>query len=295
MAIYTGLMVTLLAFLPVSEKIAYLLGTASFIMLTGLIDDIRDLGVRVRLLIQAVASLAMIAGTGLYIESLGDLFGFGEVYLGLWGIPFTVLAVIGVINAFNMVDGIDGLAGGLSLVAILGILAFEGLAGNYRNVDYLLLLACALVPFLLANLGIISRRKIFMGDAGSMFMGYVITWTLINLTQGESQVIEPVNALWCVAIPVMDTLGVMYRRIKRGQSPFQPDREHLHHIFMRAGFCARKTLLTILGSAVAIILLGLVIEAVFPALALYGFSALFLGYGYLLMHAWKLQKLMKGH
>jgi len=293
LAIYAGLMAALLVFLPVSEKISYLLVTASCVMLAGLLDDIWGLSVGVRLVIQVAASLVMINGTGLYIESLGNLFGFGEVTLGFWGIPFTVLAVIGVINAFNMVDGIDGLSGGLALVAILGILGFESLSGNYLNFDYLLLLALALIPFLLTNLSIISKRKIFLGDAGSMFMGYVITWTLINLSQGENNAIEPVNALWCAAIPIIDTLGVMYRRIKKGQSPFKPDREHLHHIFMRAGFSARKTLGVILTLALAICFLGMVLEQLYPAIAFYIFAALFFLYGYLLIHAWKLQKLMK--
>lgn len=293
LAIYCGSMLAFVLFIPFSEKIAYLLVTASFVMLTGMIDDIKDLGVKVRLLVQVAASLVMIYGTGLQIESLGDLFGFGEVSLGIWSVPFTLLAVIGVINAFNMVDGIDGLAAGLALIAILGIVGFEALSGRFQNIEYLILLAFALIPFLLTNLCIISKRKIFMGDAGSMFVGYVIAWELINISQGVDQSIEPVNALWCVAIPVVDTLGVMCRRMKKGQSPFKPDREHLHHIFMRAGLSDRWALVVILGSAVVILMLGLVVQVFIPGVAFYLFAALFFGYGYLLLHAWKLQRLIK--
>jgi UDP-GlcNAc:undecaprenyl-phosphate GlcNAc-1-phosphate transferase len=293
LAVYIGLMVALFIFIPVSDTTAYMLSTASLVMLIGLIDDIKDLGVKVRLLVQVTASLIMINGTGLYIESLGNLFGFGEIRLGLWGIPFTVLAVIGVINAFNMVDGIDGLAGGLSLVAILSILGYETLYGHYLNVEYLILLAVALIPFLLTNLGTLGARKIFMGDAGSMFLGYVIAWTLINLSQGENRVIEPVNALWCAAIPIIDTLGVMVRRIKKKQSPFKPDREHLHHIFMRAGLSDKKTLGLLLSTALMISGLGLLVAQLAPALVFYFFAALFILYAYLLTHAWALQKLIK--
>ena len=119
----------------------------------GLFDDYKDLGSRIRFVIQTLACLVMMTSTGIYVESLGSLFGTGEISLGLWGVPFTVLAVVGFINALNMMDGIDGLAGGISIVAILAVLAFQATDGYFKHVDMLLILGVVLLPYLASNLG----------------------------------------------------------------------------------------------------------------------------------------------
>ena len=173
----------LLASYPTRDKHFYLLASAWFVLLVGFVDDLKDLGVWVRILIQILVCFIMIKGAGIYVESLGDLFGFGEIYIGAWGIPFTIFAVIGLVNAINMSDGIDGLTGSLVLVDIIGIF------------DFLLIMAVTLIPYLLTNLTIVSGRKIFLGDAGSMFIGFILAWELIELSQTPSKAIEPVGVI----------------------------------------------------------------------------------------------------
>jgi UDP-GlcNAc:undecaprenyl-phosphate GlcNAc-1-phosphate transferase len=237
-----------------------LVGTAAVLALVGALDDRFDLSVRDRLLIQAAVVLIVIAGTGVYIHTLGRIFGH-ELALGWFGLPLTVVAVVGLVNAFNMMDGIDGLAGSLELVSIAAILLFAGLA-PLRGVNMLLaLLATASLPFLLANLGFMGR-KIFLGDAGSMLIGYVLAWVLIRMSQVPQTRLSPVNVLWCVALPVFDTLAVMYRRMRQGRSPFKPDRGHIHHILLGAGLGPRATLAALVALAAGIALIGAFVSSV---------------------------------
>ena len=260
LSIYVGVLVAILTVYPIHDKLFYLLISSSLILVAGLVDDLRQLGVWVRILIQAIACLIMIKGAGIYVESLGDLFGMGEIHLGQWGIPFTVIGVIGLVNAINMSDGIDGLTGSLALVATLGVFVFESISGNYRLFDFLLVMSVALVPYLLTNLSVVSKRKIFLGDAGSMFIGFILAWVLIELSQastaGSVNAIEPVNVLWCVALPVIDTFVVIIKRLRAGRSPFAPDRSHFHHMLQDLGLGPRKTLFVMIFIALVLVTLG---------------------------------------
>jgi UDP-GlcNAc:undecaprenyl-phosphate GlcNAc-1-phosphate transferase len=157
LSIYVGVLVAILAVYPLHDKLFYLLASASLILVAGLVDDLKQLGVWVRILIQTIACIIMIKGAGVYVESLGDLFGMGEIHLGQWGIPLTIFAVLGLVNAINMSAGIDGLTGSLALVAIIGVFVFESISGNCRLFDFLLVMAAALVPYLLTNLSIITQ------------------------------------------------------------------------------------------------------------------------------------------
>ena len=270
LSVYVGILVAILAAYPIHDKLFYLLVSASLILVAGLVDDIKQLGVWVRVLIQAIACLIMIKGTGVYVESLGDLFGMGEIHLGQWGIPFTLFGVIGLVNAINMSDGIDGLTGSLALVAVVGVFVFESIGGNFRMLDFLLVVAAALVPYLLTNLSIISERKIFLGDAGSMFIGFILAWVLIELSQSSvesSKAIEPVSVLWCVALPVIDTLIVIIKRLKAGRSPFHPDRSHFHHMLQNLGLGPRQTLLAMIFIALMLVALGGLAQLMLPQIS----------------------------
>lgn len=168
--------------------------------------------------------------------------------------------MIGLLNAFNMMDGIDGLAGGLALVSIGAILLFVSKTPLSGAITVMVLLAAASLPYLAVNLGLIGR-KVFMGDAGSMVVGYLIAWTLIRLSQTPGTHLPPVDVLWCVALPVLDTLAVMYRRLCQRQSPFKPDRGHIHHILMSAGLGSRSTLIALVALAGSIAFLGGVVRS----------------------------------
>ena len=268
LSIYVGLLVAILAAYPIHDKLFYLLASASLILVAGLVDDLKQLGVWLRILIQAIACLIMINGADVYVESLGDLFGMGQIHLGQWGIPFTLFSVIGLVNAINMSDGIDGLTGSLALVAIIGVFVFESISSNYRLFDFLLVMSSALVPYLLINLSVFSNRKIFLGDAGSMFIGFILAWVFIELSQGgaagSSKAIEPVSVLWCVALPVIDTFVVIIKRLRAGRSPFHPDRSHFHHMLQDLGLGPRQTLFLMTFIALVLVALGGLMQLFWP-------------------------------
>ncbi|MCV2216239.1 MraY family glycosyltransferase [Thauera sp. Sel9] len=206
--------------------------------LVGLVDDRWKLGFRIRLVVQAVLALVMVYGGAISLTSLGNMVFTGNVALGALAVPFTVFATIGGINALNMVDGIDGLVGTIAGVTLLLIALMTGFGGDGPMHLLSMALLGGVGGFLWFNMrhGRQHRARTFMGDNGSMTLGLLIVWLLISLTQGENALISPVAALWLFAIPLIDTLSVMVRRVLMGQSPFTPDRYHLHHLLQRAGF-----------------------------------------------------------
>ncbi|OUR92465.1 undecaprenyl-phosphate alpha-N-acetylglucosaminyl 1-phosphate transferase, partial [Gammaproteobacteria bacterium 42_54_T18] len=221
------------------------------------------LRVRVRIVGQIIIASLMIYGVGGYISNLGNIFGFGDVMLGPLGIVFTYVGIIVVINAYNMIDGIDGLIGSLSINTFTSIAILFIMSGETNHLSYPLILATATVPYLMYNLGFFEKffnkecKKIFMGDAGSMFVGLSVIWLLTMGTQGEQASFRPVTALWICAIPLMDMLAIVVRRYKNGKSPFKPDRDHLHHILQRTGLTSRQTLVAISSAAAAMSVIGL--------------------------------------
>ena len=267
-----------------------LLGTGAILALTGAMDDRFDLSVRIRLLIQMAAVLTMIYCTGIYIHTLGHLFGY-NLELGTLGIPLTLVAVVGLLNAFNMMDGIDGLAGMLTLVSIGAINVFQGFS-QWHSVILLLLLAAALLPDLAANLDLVGR-KVFLGDAGSVMIGYFLAWTLIQLSQQPSPHLSTIDVLWCVALPVLDTLQVMVRRMREGKSPFKPDRGHIHHIMMNAGLSAHTTLVLLVGLAMSLVFMGTLTRHLAPGSNLMTFGAISLIYVALTGQVYRTQQARK--
>ncbi|WP_240669045.1 undecaprenyl/decaprenyl-phosphate alpha-N-acetylglucosaminyl 1-phosphate transferase [Dyella sp. M7H15-1] len=274
LAIFMGITVGAAAYGHFHWFVKILIDTAMLLTLLGALDDRFDLSVRDRLLIQALAILTVIATTGVYIHTLGHIFGH-EVRLGWLGPPLTVFAIIGLMNAFNLMDGIDGLAGSLELVSIAAIVMFADPPTLQEMVLLLALLATASLPFLMTNLGFMGR-KIFLGDAGSMLIGYLLAWALVRMSQTTQTHLSPVDVLWCVALPVFDTFAVMLRRVRQGKSPFKPDRGHVHHILMDAGMGPRTTLLALTVLAASFALLGVIIAHAATSaglnLAAYGFT-----------------------
>ncbi len=211
---------------------------ALVIFLTGLADDIWCLGFKPRFIVQALAALSMVFIGGVELRSLGELVPRVVVDLGWLAVPLTVFATIGLINAVNMIDGIDGLSGSGSLVslALAGIVAYCGNGSPYLFL--IVALMGGVSGFLYYNLRYPGNRRarVFLGDNGSMLLGFLFAWLFIAMSQGEQAAMTPVTALWLFALPLMDTVGVMLRRIWFGGSPFRADRNHLHHLFVRAGF-----------------------------------------------------------
>lgn len=265
---------------------------SSVLVIMGAIDDKYDVDYRIRLVVQILISCAMIFGAGLSLKSLGGLAFGQEVVLGPLGYIVTVFAVLGAINAFNMVDGIDGLLGGLTVVTFGGLAYLNYIDGQLPLARFCLLIMIVVIPYIILNLGILFgvHRKVFMGDAGSMLIGFSVIWVLLQGTQGPKAQMSPVTALWLIAIPLIDMVTIMVRRVRKGHSPFKPDREHLHHICLRAGLSSRQALCFICLLALCCALIGIMLEVIIVPewISLLLFIGVFTLYFLALNSAWRL-------
>ena len=283
---------------PLSMYTASFLGGGLMLVTVGAIDDARDLSPAVRFLVQIAAALVMVYGGGVVLDDLGRMLPSGEVLeLGLLAVPFTVFATIGVINALNMCDGLDGLSGTLAIISITGMMIVAFVNGSPADTIILAVLAAAVFGFLLLNLRLPgrSRASVFMGDAGSMFLGYMLTWFAISLSQGEDRAMVPAAALWFLMLPLFDTVAMMLRRIAKGRSPFSADREHIHHIFLMAGFTVNESVTVMAAAAligVGIGLLTLDIRA--PEFSIAGFFLICgILYFWMVLRSWKVMRFIE--
>lgn len=294
--IFVGVFFASILFISSSAALnIYLLASVTLLFI-GVLDDRYDLKVSHRLFAQTLAGALIIFGAGLYLDELGNLFGLGSISLGQVGTIVTVIAIIAGINAFNMVDGIDGLAGMLSIVTFTAIATLMFVGGNQWFMLPLLFIA-AILAYLMFNLEWPMRkyRKIFMGDAGSMVIGFTVVFLLIVGTQGNDSAFRPVTALWIIALPLMDMAAIMIRRVLKGDSPFKPDRDHLHHIFMRLGLSPIQALWAISFFALLLAAIGVVSEWLQAPewLMLVLFVVLFGMYTLAIKNAWKLLTMIR--
>jgi len=282
--------------MPVDYNGFYLAGM--LLVLTGMVDDFVDLSPLHKIVVQTIATLIMIFGAHVVLSNIGVLGkGSNILSLGILAVPFTVFATIGVINAINMSDGLDGLAGSLSLVSLLGFLAATSIFGNGEDAGLLITLAAAVGAFLLFNFRIPGRRSavVFLGDSGSMFLGFTLAWFAIKFSQGESRIISPSAALWFLILPLFDAVSMTARRLMKRRPAFGADKEHLHHIFLLAGFTVSETVGILAGIAVFGAGVGLVGTFFGVPDSIMGGSFLILGLLYLRMivHSWAVMRFLR--
>jgi len=276
---------------------ALLLTSIALVFGIGLLDDWKSVSVHVRFLVQGAAAMLMIGFADLRLDQLGDLFGSGPVLIGIFAVPFTLFAVVGVANAYNLMDGLDGLAGGLALIAAAFLAVAALSSGLIPQFEMLMLFIGALVGFLFFNMRLFGRKRarVFMGDSGSLMVGFIIAWFAVDATQGNGRTLTPVVVLWFLAIPLWDTVSLMVRRVLKGESPFHPGHDHLHHILQRAGYSHCQVVFIILALAFVLAMIGLVgwWMAVPQYQLFFAFLSLFFIYLFGVQHAWKLMKFMK--
>ena len=245
------------------------------IFIVGFMDDRSVLPWAWRLSVQITAALGVIFTTGLTIQSVGHYPILGMVFLGPLSIPLTVFAIVGLANAFNMIDGVDGLCSGLSLVALAGL--WLHIRGADPFFDLVLIgLMMALLAFLAFNLQSNPKHKIFIGDAGSGTLGFLIGWFMIKSSQGSAPMIEPQLAVWLVALPLIDQIYVVIKRSSQKLNIFKPDRSHLHYTLADKGMAKLNVLLTLLATAVGLALIGTLLSQIWEqasVLILLGFTA----------------------
>ena len=242
---------------PMAGQGAFLVA-AGLLVAVGCIDDRFDISPRVRLIAQATSALIICLGTGLVAHNVGDLLFLGDIPLGIFALPFTILVIISVINAFNMLDGMDGLAGGIGLASLSAGAFAAFLFGDGAGSALILLAMAVVLGFLVFNVPAPFNRPVrtFMGDAGSMMLGLIVAWMGLRLAHGPEAVVSPVTALWLAALPIFDLFITFGRRIAKGQSPLHPDREHFHHILQRAGLSDRQVVLVMVATAFFVAMTG---------------------------------------
>ena len=231
-----------------------------FIVFFMMIDDFIGIRASIRLAFQALIAYLFILMCDVSIINLGNLFGFGVIELKyIYSIIFTIFCVIGLMNAFNMIDGLNGICASFALMPLL-ILMFFG------SVKYGLLIPIgALIGFLTYNLGWFGKKRgVFLGDSGSNLLGFIVAILCIDLSQ-EHQAINPVTALWLVAIPLLDCVGVMGSRLLKGIGPFKPGRDHLHHKLLDLGLTQNNILVLFITLSSGLGLIGWMFEVVFPS------------------------------
>lgn len=247
------------------QKYLIMLITAAVMLMVGIIDDRFEIKTSYRLFIQVSCAYA-IASSGVLITSLYGIFGIHSI-----PVPFqyalTIVVIVGVVNAFNLMDGIDGLLGFISIIGFLTLLILSFIAGNYELCILFSAIIGATIGFLRFNL---SKRRIFLGDAGSIFIGFILGVSGIQILkivpfQGK---LDPASAFLIIVaifiIPVFDSLRVYLGRMKVGQSPFTADKSHLHHLFLLTGLNHRKTAITISIATLFAALLTCLLQVFIP-------------------------------
>ena len=235
-AVVVGMMTALFMWHPFNyetQQICFFFSIAVLLSL-GIMDDLKDLSAKYKFLIQTGLATLM-AISGIRITSFEGLFGIYELPM-LAQYTFTLLTIAGVTNAFNLIDGIDGLAGGLGFMSLATLGIFLTMNGDMVSALIAFSLAGGIVAFLYFNF---NPAKIFLGDTGSLVLGFSIAVLCIRLMQVNTHVSlphAPLFILGIVFIPVFDTIRVFAYRIWRGKSPFQADKTHIHHLLTNAGF-----------------------------------------------------------
>jgi UDP-GlcNAc:undecaprenyl-phosphate GlcNAc-1-phosphate transferase len=257
-AITAGMILALaVSFSAFAQYSAFFAGVL-LLALVGLMDDLGEVSPGTKLLLQVVAALLMTSWGENFLLNLGDLFGTNPINTRHWAIPLTVLAALAVVNAINMLDGLDGLAGSLVLGILLVLTGFAWTIGDANAAKILIVLAGALTGFLFFNLPwpLRGRHRTFMGDAGSMVLGFAVAWFSVALTQRAGSAVPPPVMLWVLGIVLMDVFTVTVRRLARRRSPMAADRDHIHHMLLRRGFGPWQTLGLLVGANVVLALIG---------------------------------------
>lgn len=231
------------------EFLALLVGSM-MLFLVGLADDLIGVGYKKKFLVQIVAASLLVA-SGVWIKSLDGFFGIYQ--LSPWvGMPFTVLIVVYVTNAINLIDGIDGLASGLCGISLV---ALAGLHIWLHLFSFALLCIAALgviIPFWFYNVfgNAMRGRKLFMGDSGSLSLGYIISFLMIHLSTVDvnPHVVSDYNMVFAfttMLVPLLDVVRVVGHRLRNKKNPFLPDKNHIHHKLLRCGLRVRQVMVSI--------------------------------------------------
>lgn len=248
-AIFFAFLVPLLLYCDLSQRLSGILAGALIAFLVGLADDLFDIAPRQKLAGQMLAATAVVTLGEVRLTSLGDPLGLGGIELGMLSVPFSIFAIVGVMNAINLIDGLDGLAGGISSIAcvVLGAICWK--TGN-------LALLCVITSLLGATVGFLNYNtypaRIFLGDSGSLLLGYLMGVCSILLVSGGDGRVSPCVPLIVLAVPILDTIVVMVNRLRKGSKLFSADKSHIHHRLLDLGLGHKGTVIVAYGLTYAL-------------------------------------------
>ena len=251
---------------------------ASFILVgIGILDDRYGLGWKIKLAGNAAAATIVIFGGNAVVHHIGAYGVLGSVDLGWYGIPLTYLGIIGVTNAINLLDGLNGLAGGVALLGFLFMGIAAGLAGNVQAALVCFAFVGALGAFLRFNF---PHARIFMGDSGSLFLGFSLSFMAVHLTQNATSSLEPMFPVLVLLLPIFDALRVIFVRLLNRKSPFHADNLHLHYLMVQRDISPVNAVLLLWSMAAACGVIALVLAERTSAsyLLVVTYASLFLGF-----------------
>ncbi len=272
-AMYIAVMLSMFLFLPETKQTFAIMGGATLILLAGLKDDIADMRPREKLMFQIAAAAVAIAG-GIQIDFITNPFVWGERVISLsWiGIPVTLFWIVGITNTLNLIDGLDGLAGGVAFISALSFTAVAMKLGVVQSGILAVMIAGACLGFLPFNF---NPAKIFMGDTGALFLGYMLAVISIEGVMKSVATIAMIVPIIILGVPIFDTTFAIFRRLLSGRSIMSADKNHLHHKLMKLGFSQRKTVLILYGISGIFGLFSVLVSRVNSRQAVYMSAILF--------------------
>ncbi len=244
LAIFLSFFIGILIFKPAGEYHLPIVIGSIIIILTGMLDDVKEISPKLKLAGQIAASAVVVIYGGLKVEFINLPFG-GIIDFGYLSIPLTMIWIIGITNAINLIDGLDGLAGGVSSIALITIAGMSFVMGNGYVSVMALIVAVSTIGFLFYNF---HPAKIFMGDTGALYLGYMIG-VLSLLGYKNVTFISLIIPVIILGVPISDTFFAIIRRLVNKQPLSAPDKSHLHHCLLKTGFSHRQTVLLIYAMA----------------------------------------------
>lgn len=244
LAIYLSFIIGMLVLRPESPYALPILLGSIVIVITGILDDIYELSAKIKFIAQIAAAGIVVIWGGIDVEFINLPFG-GQIDFGYLSIPITMLWIVGITNAINLIDGLDGLAAGVSSIALITISGMAIIMGDAFVTTIASLVLASTLGFLIYNF---HPAKIFMGDTGALFLGFMIS-VLSLLGFKNVTVISFIVPVIILGVPISDTFFAIIRRIVNKKPLSAPDKSHLHHCLLRMGYTHRQTVLIIYSLA----------------------------------------------
>lgn len=245
LAIFIGVIITMLIFMPIDKtSISIMLG-AVVMIIGGIIDDIKELRPRNKMLFQIVAAIILILGD-VKIDFITNPFAknSGLLYLNYLSIPITLFWVVGITNTLNFIDGLDGLSAGVAMISSLSLMIVAGRFGYTSVIILGAVVAGSCLGFLPFNF---NPAKIFMGDTGALFLGFMLAAISIEGVMKSVAAIAVIAPIIILGVPIFDTTFAIVRRLLNGQSISTGDKGHLHHRLLNKGYSQKESVLILYG------------------------------------------------